>query len=692
MRLTPLRIIALLTFLLCLSLYAQFSIFEVYDKVYQLDVLREELSIQIPQQEISAIKQERVSSDRDKEKDICYPYPSILSSVSIWQDHFEEILNATFNTGAFPYLKESNSVKTWVAILLDHLSHSSPSQNDFGYPPLLKTTKTLPKREQLRPIVKKLDALYKYHQENDGKNDLSKTPPEPIKILVHGGSVTTGVLCRMHPFKNVNLSVTRKNCAWPERLKRIINKMIGFEAVQIFNDSLGGTNTELAVLKYQYGLLPQEMKKPDIIINAYSSNDMHVISMRNAEAKNLTLIEAVSELVQDFIRSVEAPKCSINSENKKHEPLLIFLDDYVGNEQHEILETMASTSTINTLANYYNIMSISYSDAIRHIVYSETRETWFSPDWYKNFQKKDFERQVHHGLGGHVSICWIVLFNFLNALTSFCNEEARLIRSTNKQSDEKRQKILYKNIDGKNDAYIFSAGDLGEVGLESDLRNSKLEGWPSFGHESNGGHRGIIPPLNSELLIQDVSDLWEESSARNKVACGQNESNNNEDQCVFSWIANVDEVKTEEALNAKMSTVMTDNSGWGAVEENAKLGFVPLPENNEEYTVKSFTMSLKNLSKSVDIIHLLSMKSYGEKWEGSMVHVDVLLKKKNESEAVAIAELDVEGSHKSETSVTYRHEINLRDKNVIPGDDLVVKVKLVGGNTFKFTGIAFCGL
>ena len=81
------------------------------------------------------------------------------------------------------------------------------------------------------------------------------------------------------------------------------------------------------------------------------------------------------------------------STHRRTPPLLLYLDDYLGNEQNEVLTTMLSSQTIHLLSGYYGIGSMSYGDAVRDIVYGDTKEWWFSANWYE--QTDTYARAVH---------------------------------------------------------------------------------------------------------------------------------------------------------------------------------------------------------------------------------------------------------------------------------------------------------
>ena len=90
------------------------------------------------------------------------------------------------------------------------------------------------------------------------------------------------------------------------------------------------------------------------------------------------------------------------------------------------------------------------------------------------------------------------------------------------------------------------------------------------------------------------------------------------------------------------------------------------------------------MSRPIRSINFLAMKSYGERWMDSRVNVKII---RISGSVEEIIEKEIEGSHSSETSVsyTYNYEINTE-----PGDDLKIHIELVSGSTFKFTGMAFC--
>jgi hypothetical protein len=324
--------------------------------------------------------------------DICTLLPQPTpTTLSLWSSHLPQILNATQHAADKTY-----EFHDFTAQLLYILS---PDR-------LQRSVKTLPL--DWTSVERCLDIIHArllsvqadvdtYIQNN--KNTADKLPPLPplevmktinndnkhprkLNVLVMGGSVTMGVVCHINPVTTQTGKYSRRDCAWPGRLSSFFTNLFGgYELISFHTVALGGTNTESGSIIWDYTLLPDNVPYPDVIINAYATNDMHYNSVQDALAKNVSLANNLLNLGQEFIRQVLTPKWSDDDGcNSRPPPLLLFLDDYLGNEQNEILTTILSSQTIHLLSNYYGIGLISYADAVCDIVYGDTREWWFSLD------------------------------------------------------------------------------------------------------------------------------------------------------------------------------------------------------------------------------------------------------------------------------------------------------------------------
>jgi hypothetical protein len=97
---------------------------------------------------------------------------------------------------------------------------------------------------------------------------------------------------------------------------------------------------------------------------------MHVLTMNEATSGNQTLRSKLLDMTRDFVQFVLTRRpCAGQAP-----PLVLHLDDYLGNEQREIASTMEFSQTVNTLAQYYGITTMSYANMVQ-TVYGDTRES-----------------------------------------------------------------------------------------------------------------------------------------------------------------------------------------------------------------------------------------------------------------------------------------------------------------------------
>jgi hypothetical protein len=499
-------------------------------------------------------------------------------------------------------------------------------------------------------------------------------PPQPISIVVLGGSVTAGVNC----ISGIGGSDIGK-CAWPVRLECLINNMAGGEIVRVNVFALGGSNTKTATALLEYDLLPKNAQNPDIIINAYSTNDMHIDTIKEAKGEGKTLTDKVFDMAQDFIRVALRPRPC-----QAHPPLLLWLDDYLGNEQRVILETTALSSAMHVLANYYGFSSVSYADAVRDWVYGDTREQLFSPDWYKG-KAKTFSREIHPGQGMHMATAWIMAYNLLHLATNYCSLEAWNVVN-------------------------------GEATME--YNHSKIPGLPELRRTIQVGSAqevkprptpaGLAPILSDSLNLRSVSQEWQESSAaaiaEEAFSKDRLEQCQKKDyrRCPFSWIVgfpvdgkDVDLYHTSENSENNVKSIhdyfarqVTDFGGWEVIDDTdrEKFGWVPVAGSR-------MTIEFNHLRQPVRTLTFFVMKSYGEKWANSTARIEVSSNQSDSSTSTSewkmLASKDLFGFHDKETSEMYTEPIELPN-GVQTESSLRITITLVAGSTFKIQGLAVC--
>jgi hypothetical protein len=584
-----------------------------------------------------------------------------LSPSYIWNRNLDQVFLASRHLQDF---KEEYKWHDFTARLL-YIINTQRMQNGI---------KTLPKRywDQIGYVLEIVWKRYQYVQQQSKlqqKKIQRGDPPRKLHILVMGGSVTMGVQCHNNPVEETS-RFSRRNCAWPTRLEQFLNSLVSSQGevledvVQVDVITLGGTNTESAIKIWEYSLFPENMPHPDIIIHGYATNDMHVLSEREAMEKGISLEEMILQVNQNFVRTVLKPQ--LNCQDRPP-PLLLYFDDYLGNEQREILKTGAFSRAAQMLSTYYGFGLISYADVVRHLVYGDTTEEWFSPsEWPK--------RQVHPGMGMHISSMWTMAFYFLHVASVYCSGVNGIGNSDDGRADNKGE----ENYIPGNGLPVLR--DKNKILLGEPRRTPK-----------------ILPPVLDHLTSLDtISTKWQELEASSSFSTDTNKCDlaaqsleRRRKPCVFSWVSGLERKFDKRShLDGRMKPVLLSNHGWGSVEDSGKLGF-----QANKGTGSMFEMKVKADVLKIQTLNFMVMTSYGEKWKDSMIHVEAFVDRYGQISSPGsdpVKHLDIQGFHYRNTSETYNYKLDLEEHFVQPNDVLRVRVELKSGSTFKFMGMAFC--
>ena len=636
------------------------------------------------------------------------PFPS---AASLWSSHLERIHEASRHESDPEYKHHD-----FVALLLHYMTGTRLERSidtipmDFGH------------------VGRVLEVGYRrwsYFRGRPGA-DASKDPdaPRPLHVLVMGGSVAAGVVCHFNPSYQGGTG-KRRACAWPRRLESFVNGVLGAPVIRVHDSSQGGTNSESGETLWRYGIFPPDRPHPDILINGYSTNDVHVNTIRKAQGRNQTLEASLWDNVQRFIRSV-LTGCD--------PPLLIYFDDYLGNEQNSILDTMAGSQTQHLLSAYYGTMAVSYAGAVRDLTYSSTEEEWFSPhSWYEGTERT-WSRQIHPGSGPHTAMAWTIAYGLLNLLTTYCGV-------TPPERRGRRGERLGTAGGGTSRAEVGGRNGTTAAwghGYRATHGLPELRGVGRGGGEGGGGGGAprvvpggplplpdsLPPVLDADLTLDAVSAKWVDEAAAAAAAAKEEEEEQQEQRpdpsgggrggsssscasrnpCVLSFLAGSERgLDQPSQLDARLAPYLTMNEGWTSESDHGKLGLVPAaPEGGGSAPSGGgarFALEVKELEQPVRVITVMALQSYGPRWEGSRVAVRAEASSSSTSspfssshgyrhllpEAVVLS-----GEHGRSTSELYNHEIVLGGGGAPAGEDLRVEVELVGGTTFKIMGMALC--
>ena len=588
-------------------------------------------------------------------------FPS-TSTMAIWREHLNNKTNDEH---------DKKTVK-WAS---KHRLDKNYKLHDFTFkllhymtPQRLQTSiKAIPFKQQSK-INTILNLAYERHTYVQKKKKGHKFPadyiiPRKVRILVLGGSVTEGIMCKNNPVDHKIDGLRRVLCAWPAQLMGLLNYFFEdvFTAQSI---TLGGTNTRIGTDLWKYSLFPSD-EHPDIVFNSYSTNDMHVTTIKEANmTQSSSLDEYVLEMYEDFIRVVLQPRTSCNHRDP---PLLFILDDYIGNEQRIIKQTRTVSHALHDLSTYYGFGFISYADAVRDFVYGDTNEWWFSPtEWPK--------RQIHPGYSAHLTMMWVVAFNLLNTVSTHCDQ----LEMNHGTFDEGNEHVY--------DPSVF--------GMEALVLNTTtLDGEPLPRPKT------ALPPKFTTASLDTISEQWQ-AAENDTVALGFNVSectdptgmNDGIKPCPISWVYH----KLETEINAILEPFMMINNGWEQEHVNLrKTGLIP---NKVNATMK-MKIDIKSMeTRSIKVLNIMFMKSYGEKWASSRIKVGVWIKRNGKEEGKH-QELEIVGFHGKHTSEVFNEQVALKfgddddgDEGflLLEGDELYVTIDLVGGTMFKIMGMMFC--
>ena len=483
--------------------------------------------------------------------------------------------------------------------------------------------------------------------------------PRPVQIVIMGGSLLAGTNCRkMIRDLGIRMTLSPKECAWGNRLGGILNQVFQMPLVEVTNIGVGGTNTATGTILLDYDLLPLAARNPDIVINGYSTSDMHAWTVAEAGHSNATLGDQMHTMVEAFYRNAtlmrrQQSDCSEEEQRQRQQaqgeespvpPLVVHLDDYLGNEQREIVATMEGSSSVQSLARYYGFPSMSYADVARDWVYGDTHEYWFSPEGWYNAKKKDapMETEIHPQMRVHIIAAWVIAYNFLHMTTTFC-------------SLEPWRRAAVPGLDGDNILHQ-SYEDTRQL----------LPQLPALRGENTPKGKPRVPPksipplLTKSLSLENISEVWNQDAAAylerstvQPICLSANQLDvtkaYNDEKCPFAWVTRIRVLPLPQVPETEARSDATaeqaywkahslhdfgeSTNSWKFEAQNEKNGVVPKAGHGSELLLEippplianGTKINLEGGSPLVDRVTFSYMKSYGRKWHESTVRLGVLV-------------------------------------------------------------------
>jgi len=335
---------------------------------------------------------------------------------------------------------------------------------------------------------------------------------------------------------------------------------------------------------------------------------------------------------------------------------VLYVDDYLGNQHNALLGELQYNQVITQLSRWYGTMFISYADVVRDLVYMNTSENIFSANW-KYFTKVN----VHFQASAHQVIAWALTFAAFDMASNYC---------------------IDRTWTGKVEEYSDTGGD-------DDTKNGLFE---PIG--------ALPPPLTNDLMISRVSEQWSASVALKdkqiSEQCSSADGDIRGNPCVLAFTIGPASIANIRTFNNYMANFIRKNEGW-KWETNMKfygwtnkLGWVA-----EKVGAKA-VIAFDSLERPVRVVTLMSMKSYGEKWEGSEVKLTAAVTKAadnlttKDANDTKFASIHISGSHNTSASVTHTDYLTLDGAGAEIGDSMTLEIELVGGKSFKIQGLMIC--
>mmetsp|Transcript_22466 Transcript_22466/g.53029 ORF Transcript_22466/g.53029 Transcript_22466/m.53029 type:complete len:716 (-) Transcript_22466:187-2334(-) len=564
----------------------------------------------------------------------CLPSSGKVTVTHLWEKYLPEILDASRNELMPQELQTDEETEKFRKLLTETLS---PAR-------MRRAVRHMPTFSHR--IVKNVMGIIE-------KRILDPANNPPLRIAVYGGSVTIGRDCQ--PKRMAFL-----DCAWPKRFELLVNQFFKSDIIKVYNLGVGGTATPVATRRVKYWMYtdPELMKVgPDVIINAYSTNDsLPPWGKKWPEDDFVFLVEErVRDQLQDFVRAaLESKLCAVP-------PLVVHVDDYLGPQQPALLGELSYVSALTQIAKYYDTVGISYAEVVRDIVYQDQKDSTFAGIG-----------DVHFGQYAHQTVAWSVAFASLQLLINYCDDESTARMAKTKNDND------HGNEDESNTAPI----------TKEYLRDEKLF---------------LPPPLTREMLLENAEAHFDaavenaykfyiENDCASLGSSGGVERDMN--PCIVTWISTPGDFNAR-AIARFMDTHKTLNDGWQAERQNAE-GW-----SNKDGWIASkpkatFALRFDNLSKPVNTVSIFFLRSYGEKWKDSRAKFTIsrIAKGADGSDAApsVVSEFEIAGvwdDLEYEYSMTLSETMTLSDR-ILEGEVLTLEVNLVSGTTFKIMGMMLC--
>ena len=568
----------------------------------------------------------------------------------------------------------------------------------------------------------------KKNNDNDDNNDEQEhenddSIPPPLRVVVFGGSVTEGTGCEGHPkhlVTNNNNNKRRKppppptirgkSCSWPFRLQQLANAVLGESVIEIVNVAVGGTNSDLAGPVLKYNLYPSKVlqtRGPHVIVNAYAVNDnLPQAPWRDNSTHDFRHDDYTLARAQTFIRNaMESLPCptttNTNTTTSQHLPMIVFVNDYLGNQNDIVLGEDIRHANVQLLSHLYGVGYISPFHPVSSLVYSDTTELTFSPPWTKG---ENYTKQVngHFQMPGHIYMALSIAYSALKVAQEVCISSSRSSSSGH----------------GGDDTTTTSP-----TNKDPHVATTRSSPW------------SIAPWLTRWYTLAGLATEWDDVAHNHTIQretyCENTGSASPKPLCPFAFVATpAGTARTAGQLNSYLERYIVSNTGWKAENDmrngwQNKLGLVA------HTTGAKLKLRLPTIESPIRVIQLQNLKSYGDKWEGSNAQYTFTVWKSLEDAQTSDSEnptakvqpimtktFQRSGFHDLNVSIAYQYKLDLLSGTDDAGDDedddaeeeagdgplvttdtthvidagttVDIELELIGGTEYKLISLLLC--
>ena len=331
----------------------------------------------------------------------------------------------------------------------------------------------------------------------------------------------------------------------------------------------------------------------------------------------------------------------------------------MGNEQRSILDLLDYFSkTIHLLSNYYGFGVVSYSNAVRDIVYGDTTASALTPVWYNS--QKEMKREVHPGIIMHACTTYILLYYMWNMLLQACA------------------------VSGNDQATTLSYNS-----TKADLVTKAK--WPQ------PIPKGLPPRLTSDLSLENISDLWRRDYT---ATTNTNISIRGDASCPFRWTVGVEKpldlASLEKTSRDIFEPFLQKPTTWQLTQSDFGKGRFGWAHYIQNHTSKQQPLVLELPFEGIQSIGLFVARSIDPQWVNSTALVTIW-----DDQQRLIKKQIIAGYHPSTTSgkiikrlisFAMTKNVYLEEIDLSPSNAKFVRFQLehVSGFGFKFMGMIMC--